>query len=93
MSSTIPLQYSTPLTSKLVCSTKRCACILLYSYPTLTDLKILKLLVLQAPGIPKRSAEDTSLSVTNDQGDHIVVPIPQGTLIYINVPGLHYNRE
>ncbi|KAF9465029.1 cytochrome P450 [Collybia nuda] len=42
-------------------------------------------------GIPKESAEDTSLMATNAQGEKKAVPIPTGTNIVIDVPGLHYN--
>lgn len=46
----------------------------------------------QVTVIPKRSAEDTTLSVPNAQGETVVVPIPKGTDVNIDVPGLHYNR-
>ncbi|GLB37532.1 putative cytochrome P450 [Lyophyllum shimeji] len=42
-------------------------------------------------GIPKESAEDTSLATTDAQGNQVVVPIPKGADITIHVPGLHYN--
>ncbi|KAF8823725.1 hypothetical protein HHX47_DHR9000191 [Lentinula edodes] len=42
-------------------------------------------------GIPKYSAEDTSLTVGNATGDKLVLPVPQGTAITINTVGLHYN--
>ncbi|KAJ3846377.1 cytochrome P450, partial [Lentinula lateritia] len=42
-------------------------------------------------GIPKYSAEDTSLTVGNTTGDKLVLPVPQGTAITINTVGLHYN--
>jgi hypothetical protein len=42
--------------------------------------------------IPKRSDEDTTLSTTNSQGENIVVPIPKGFDVHINVVALHYNR-
>ncbi|KAF9442073.1 cytochrome P450 [Macrolepiota fuliginosa MF-IS2] len=45
------------------------------------------------PLIPKRSAEDTSLSTTNAQGETVIVPIPKGTDMSIDVPGLHYNPK
>jgi hypothetical protein len=45
------------------------------------------------PGIPKYSAEDTSLVVGNEAGETIVVPIPAGSPVKIDVPGLHYNRK
>ncbi|KAF5353914.1 hypothetical protein D9756_007134 [Leucocoprinus leucothites] len=43
--------------------------------------------------IPKRTAEDTTLTTTNSRGETIVVPIPEGTDVHINVPGLHYNPK
>lgn len=43
--------------------------------------------------IPKISAEDTTLSTTNAQGETLVVPVPKGSMIGINVPGIHYNRK
>ncbi|KAJ3923191.1 cytochrome P450 [Lentinula edodes] len=42
-------------------------------------------------GIPKYSAEDTSLTVGDATGDKLVLPVPQGTAITINTVGLHYN--
>ncbi|KAF5351015.1 hypothetical protein D9756_008377 [Leucocoprinus leucothites] len=43
--------------------------------------------------IPKRSAEDTTFSTMNTRGETVVVPIPKGTDVHINVPGLHYNPK
>ncbi|ETW77984.1 cytochrome P450 monooxygenase 13 [Heterobasidion irregulare TC 32-1] len=42
-------------------------------------------------GIPKYSAEDTSLVVGNANGDRTTIPVPQNTNIVIHTPGLHYN--
>ena len=47
----------------------------------------------QAPLIPKYSAEDTSLVIGNEAGETTVFPIPAGSRIDIDVPGLHYNRK
>jgi cytochrome P450 len=44
------------------------------------------------PIIPKESATDTMIVVGNEAGESVVVPIPKGTKIDINVPGLHCNR-
>jgi len=33
------------------------------------------------------------LTTTNTRGEKLVVPIPKGSMIGINVPGIHYNRE
>jgi len=44
-------------------------------------------------GIPKYSAEDTTLTATNAYGEKKVIPVPAGTNIVINTPGLHYNPK
>lgn len=43
-------------------------------------------------GIPKQSAEDTSIVVGNGSGGSVAIPCPKGTYITIDTPGLHYNR-
>lgn len=43
-------------------------------------------------GIPKQSAEDTTIVVGNTSGGTTVIPCPKGSNIVLNVPGLHYNR-
>jgi len=43
--------------------------------------------------IPKKAAEDTVLVAGNINGDTKALPIPAGSYININVPGLHYNRK
>lgn len=43
-------------------------------------------------GIPKQSAEDTSIVVGNASGVRVAIPCPKGTRIAIHTPGLHYNR-
>ena len=47
----------------------------------------------QVTGIPKFAAEDTSLVTTDSEGRKVTVPVPQGTPIVLNVPGLHNNRS
>ncbi|KAH7923074.1 cytochrome P450 [Leucogyrophana mollusca] len=42
-------------------------------------------------GVPKSSAEDTSLVVTDVNGEKRTVSIPQGTAMTLDVVGLHYN--
>ncbi|OBZ67576.1 hypothetical protein A0H81_12405 [Grifola frondosa] len=42
-------------------------------------------------GIPKSSAEDTTLVTSNAAGEKLTVPVPQGTYILLHTPGLHYN--
>ncbi|KAF8811212.1 cytochrome P450 [Phlegmacium glaucopus] len=42
-------------------------------------------------GIPKYSAEDTSLMTSNIHGEQTTVPVPKGTGIVIDTPGIHYN--
>jgi len=41
--------------------------------------------------IPKIVAEDTTLTVSNDDGGKTTFPVPSGTGITLHVPGLHYN--
>ncbi|KAK0239242.1 cytochrome P450 [Armillaria nabsnona] len=41
--------------------------------------------------IPKMSAEDTVLVSTNEAGERRTIPVPQGTIVNIDVVGLHYN--
>ena len=43
-------------------------------------------------GIPKFAAEDTSLVTGNIHGEKTTVPVPKGTDIIIDTPGIHYNR-
>ncbi|KAI0705838.1 cytochrome P450, partial [Cytidiella melzeri] len=42
-------------------------------------------------GIPKRAAEHTTLTIKNNAGETVTVPVPAGTPIAINTPALHYN--
>ncbi|KAH9998659.1 cytochrome P450 [Russula vinacea] len=41
--------------------------------------------------IPKVSAQDTTLTVSNISGGRTTFPVPSGTEVNIHVPGLHYN--
>jgi len=41
--------------------------------------------------IPKSSAEDTTLTISNTAGQTHAIPVPQNTLIVLDVVGLHYN--
>ncbi|KIP01299.1 hypothetical protein PHLGIDRAFT_507626 [Phlebiopsis gigantea 11061_1 CR5-6] len=41
--------------------------------------------------IPKSVAEDTSITITNANGQRTTVPMPKGSSISIHTPGLHYN--
>jgi cytochrome P450 len=43
--------------------------------------------------IPKKSAEDTILIASNANGDTKPILVPAGSIVNINVPGLHYNRK
>ncbi|KAG5731294.1 putative cytochrome P450, partial [Termitomyces sp. T112] len=45
------------------------------------------------PSIPKFSAEDTTLSTIDAEGNKVVVPVPRDAIISINVAGLHYNSR
>ena len=47
----------------------------------------------QVTGIPKMSAEDTSLVTSNIHGEKCTIPIPKDVDVTICVPGLHYNRQ
>jgi len=42
--------------------------------------------------IPKTTAEDTTLTVSNAHGGKTTFPVASGTDIYVHLPGLHYNR-
>ena len=46
----------------------------------------------QGPGIPKRAAEDTVLTVNNADGGKTTFPVPAGTELQIHVPAMHYHR-
>jgi len=41
----------------------------------------------------KYSNEDTSLVIGNGAGGTITVPVPAGSEVTIDIPGLHYNRK
>ncbi|KAF5354196.1 hypothetical protein D9756_007136 [Leucocoprinus leucothites] len=45
------------------------------------------------PIIPKRCAEDTTLTTTNTQGETVVIPVAKGTSVDIYTPALHYNPK
>lgn len=47
----------------------------------------------QVAAIPKMAAGDTSIIATNSTGAQAVVPVPQGSQVFILVSGLHYNRS
>lgn len=47
---------------------------------------------IKVTGIPKRSAEDTVLVASNAAGEKTTIPVPKGTNLVIDAPGLHYNR-
>ena len=46
----------------------------------------------QVTNIPKVSAQDTTLTVSNANGGKTTFPVPSGTAIDLHVAGLHYNR-
>lgn len=48
-------------------------------------------LVPPVTNVPKFSAEDTTLTITNAQGEKVVIPVPKGTQIALDTAGLHYN--
>ncbi|XP_006455974.1 hypothetical protein AGABI2DRAFT_121882 [Agaricus bisporus var. bisporus H97] len=43
--------------------------------------------------IPKRSAEDTLFTIINAKNEMVTVPVPKGTDVSIDVPGLHNNPK
>jgi hypothetical protein len=43
--------------------------------------------------VPKYSQEDTFFTTKNGKGENITVPVPKGTYLALDVPGLHYNRQ
>ena len=47
----------------------------------------------QVNTIPKKCAEDTTLTTTNAAGEKVVIPVAKGSGITLHTPGLHYNRE
>ena len=49
-------------------------------------------IILQALGIPKVAAEDTSIVAGNIHGEKKAIPILKGTGIVIDVVGTHFNR-
>src|SRR6266566_271457 len=46
----------------------------------------------QVTGIPKIAAQDTTLTVSNVNGEKTTFPVPSGTQVDLHAPGLHYNR-
>ena len=46
----------------------------------------------QVNGIPKRSAEDTTLHVMDSSGRRKPIFVPKGADIVLHTAGLHYNR-
>ena len=42
--------------------------------------------------IPKSVAEDTTITITNVQGERTTLIMPKGSSISMHIPGLHYNR-
>ncbi|TDL22808.1 614/534 cytochrome P450 [Rickenella mellea] len=44
-------------------------------------------------GIPKKAAEDFSLSTSMTSGEKRVIPVPRGSVIILHVPGIHYNPK
>ena len=49
-------------------------------------------IILQALGIPKVAAEDTSIVAGNIHGEKKAIPILKGTGIVVDIVGTHYNR-
>ncbi|KAH8101152.1 cytochrome P450 [Cristinia sonorae] len=68
------------------------------SYQDIASLKYIEAILNEtlrlypaAPIIPKLSAEDTTLTTTNNAGEKVTVPIPAGSIINLHLYGLHYN--
>jgi hypothetical protein len=55
----------------------------------------MNLITHQVPGFPRTAAEDTVLTTTSTDGKDtpISIPVPKDTRVFIDVVGLHYNRE
>ena len=49
--------------------------------------------VCQVIGVPKVSAEDTTLVTTDHAGNKVIVPVPQGIELILHICGVHYNRK
>ncbi|KAI0066672.1 cytochrome P450 [Artomyces pyxidatus] len=64
----------------------------LLTYPLAVMYETLRLMP-SAPVISKMSAEDTSLVVSNANGDKATLPVPKDTCILINIAALHYNTR
>jgi hypothetical protein len=47
----------------------------------------------QVATVPKIATQDTTLTVNNIGGGKTTFPVPSGTEIYLQVPGLHFNRR
>ncbi|KAN0127113.1 cytochrome P450 monooxygenase [Lactarius tabidus] len=43
------------------------------------------------PSLPKKAAEDTTLTVNNADGGKTTFPVPAGTEIFFHIPAMHYN--
>jgi len=46
----------------------------------------------QVTSIPKVTAQDTTLTVSNANGEKTTFPVPSRTQVDLHAPGLHYNR-
>ena len=44
------------------------------------------------PGVPKITAEDTTIVAGNIHGEKISIPVLKGTNIIIDIVATHYNR-
>lgn len=72
------------------CSTRLSDCSLLSVFYDLMVMFI-DLVEQQVMVIPKISAQDTILKAGNAAGETKSIPVPKGTYLRIDVPGLHYN--
>ncbi|KAI0261646.1 cytochrome P450 [Gloeopeniophorella convolvens] len=62
----------------------------LFTYSMAVFYETLRLMP-PAPGIPKKSEEDTTITVSNQAGEKTTIPIPKGTDFTFHLPGLHHN--
>lgn len=48
--------------------------------------------IVQVTYIPKVATEDTALTTQDAAGNKVIVPVPQGATVVLDVAALHYNR-
>ena len=60
----------------------------------MTDIVLNETLRMYPPvaAIPKRAAEDITLTATTHSGENVAVPMPKDSIVALNFIALHYNR-